>query len=81
MNTYDLSTERYADFVVDELLPYLTERYHLNLSPQICTLSRAGLPAESAPGILHGTATITFIAYMPAVPLFPPWETGRTSRS
>lgn len=33
MNTYDLSTERYADFVVDEVLPYLTEKYHLTLSP------------------------------------------------
>ncbi len=32
MNTYDLSTERYADFVVEELLPELTKKYHLNLS-------------------------------------------------
>ena len=30
--TYDMATGRYADFVVDELIPYLTEKYHLNLS-------------------------------------------------
>ncbi len=30
--TYDVSTRQYADFIVEELLPYLTEKYSLQIS-------------------------------------------------
>jgi len=33
MNTYDMSTGKYADFVVDELIPYLIDTYDLSISP------------------------------------------------
>ena len=32
MNTYDVFSEKYPSFIVDELIPYLTEKYSLNLS-------------------------------------------------
>ncbi len=31
MNTYDFYSNRFPDFVVDELLPYLIEKYNLNI--------------------------------------------------
>jgi len=32
-NTYDPPTSDYSDFVVEELIPFLVEKYHLSLSP------------------------------------------------
>lgn len=50
MNSYDLFDREYADFVVYELLPYITETYGLHISPSpdmhlVCGGSSGGISA------------------------------------
>ena len=49
-NDYDMFDSRYADFLVDELIPALTEKFGLNISPlpdmhMICGGSSGGISA------------------------------------